>query len=359
MLGIAVFLLAGSPLIRLYLQGEGTAADRALTLEYGRAYMKVMLLGLLPFALANAYSSTLREMGQATVPMVAGISAVAVNLTLNYVLIFGHFGAPALGVQGAAIATVVSRYVELAVVAGWTHLHSKKNPFIQGAYRSMYIPGQLVKTMIRRGTPLLLNESMWSLGMAMTNQCYSVRGLDVMNALNISSTLYNLASVVFMSMGSVVGILMGQELGSGLDKEQIRRDNGKMTRLSVLSCLVFAGLMIAVSGLFPQIYNTTDQIRSLAAKLICISALLMPFNAYTNAAYFTLRSGGQTFVTFLFDSCFVWACCVPLAFLLSRLTDIPILPLYAITQGTDLIKCGIGYFLVRGEKWMQNLAQTN
>jgi Na+-driven multidrug efflux pump len=83
---------------------------------------------------------------------------------------------------------------------------------------------------------------------------------------------------------------------------------------------------------------------------------MMPFNAYTNAAYFTLRSGGQTMVTFLFDSCFVWVVCVPLAYCLSRFTDIPILPLYAICQGLDLIKCIIGGMMIRHGSWIQNLA---
>ena len=120
--GIGIFLTAGPPLINLYLTGEGSAKDAALTLAYGLRYLRVMLFGLLPFALSNAYASTLRESGQTVVPMLAGVAAVLVNLVFNYILIFGKFGAPALGVVGAAAATVISRYVELAIVAGWTHL---------------------------------------------------------------------------------------------------------------------------------------------------------------------------------------------------------------------------------------------
>ena len=90
-------MLAGQPLIGLYLQGDGDPRDVAITMAYGSDYLRVMLLGLLPFALASAYSSTLRETGQTMVPMVGGIVAVFVNLALNYVLIFGHFGLPAMG----------------------------------------------------------------------------------------------------------------------------------------------------------------------------------------------------------------------------------------------------------------------
>ena len=355
LLGAAVFLFGGSGLIGLYLTGEGDAATAAGALEYGLKYLSIMLWGFLPFALTNTYSSTLRETGETFIPMVGGITAVCVNLVLNYVLIFGHFGAPKMGVEGAALATVISRYVELAIVAGWTHSHTARNPFIVGAYRSMYIPGRLLKSILIKGMPLLINEFLWSSGMAIMNQCYSTCGLDVVPAMNISSTLFNLGSVVFLSMGNSVGIIMGQMLGAGHPEAEVRDANRKLIAVSVASGAVFGVLMAAVSGLFPEIYNTTDAVRHLAAQLICVSAVMMPFNSYTNATYFPLRSGGQTLVTFLFDSCFVWVCCVPLAFCLSRFTGISILPLYIICQGTDFIKCVVGAVMLKQGKWIQNL----
>lgn len=354
-LGCVLFLQGGKGLIGLYLTGEGDAASAAGALMYGRQYLLVMLWGFLPFALTNAYSSTLRETGETLLPMLGGITAVLVNLGLNYVLIFGHFGAPALGVEGAAIATVISRYVELAIVAGWTHRHKLRNPFIVGAYRSLAIPGRLLKSIVFKGMPLLVNEFLWSSGMAFLNQCYSTCGLDVVPAMNISSTLNNLSSVVFLSMGNAVGIIMGQMLGASLPEREVRDSNRKLIAVSVTSGVLFCCIMAVFSGLFPQIYNTTPEVRRLATILICVTALLMPVNAYINATYFTLRSGGQTMVTFLFDSCFVWVCSVPLAFCLSRFTNLPIIPLYAICQSADLLKCVIGTWMLRRGKWIQNL----
>jgi len=188
-LGAAVFLAGDRLLIGLYLTGDGNPADAAQVMEYGIRYLHIMVWGFLPFALSNAYSSTLRETGQTVVPMVAGISAVLVNLALNYTLIFGHFGAPALGIEGAAIATVISRYAELAIVAIWTHRHGDRHRFIRGAFRSPYIPGRLLKNITVKGMPLLINEFLWASGMAILNQCYSTCGLDVVPATNIASTL--------------------------------------------------------------------------------------------------------------------------------------------------------------------------
>ena len=353
--GILLFTFGGPVLIGLYLTGEGEAATAAGAMEYGLNYLSIMVWGFLPFAIANAYSSTLRETGETFVPMVAGICAVLVNLVLNYVLIFGHFGAPAMGVEGAALATVISRFAELAIVAGWTHSHSHRNPFISGAFRSFHIPGKLLRDIILTGMPLLVNEFLWASGMAFLNQCYSTCGLDVVPATNMASTLYNLSSVVHHSMGGAVGIIMGQMLGAGCSETEVRDTNRKLIALAISAGVFFGGLMASVSGLFPRLYNTTEGVRQLAAVLICINAAVFPFNAYTNATYFTLRSGGQTLVTFLFDSCFVWVICVPLAFCLSRFSGIGIIPLFALCQATDLIKCAIGAWMLKQGKWIQNL----
>ena len=115
---------------------------------------------------------------------------------------------------------------------------------------------------------------------------------------------------------------------------------------------------MTVSGLFPQIYNTTDSVRSLASQVICVAAAFMPFSAYVHSAYFALRSGGKTFVTFLFDSGFVWGINVPLAYCLSRFTGLPIVPLYALCLSTDILKCLVGYLMIRGGGWVQNLTNV-
>ncbi len=350
-----IFFLGQDSLIGLYLTGEGTAEDAAQVLAYGKDYLAVMLWGLLPFGLANAYAGTLKESEETFVPMVAGVTAVFVNLGLNYVLIFGHFGAPAMGVRGAALATVISRYAELLLVAAWTHRNGAKHPFIRGAYRSFVIPAPLLKTIVITGAPLLMNETLWSLGVAFMNQCYSTCGLDVVPATNISSTLINLSSVVYHSLGVSVGILMGQMLGARKPEAEVRDFNRKLIAFSVSMGVLFGGLMALGSGVFPNIYNTTDTVRALAQDLILISAFVMPFQSFANATYFTLRSGGKTFITFLFDSGFMWICSIPLAFCLSRFTALPILPLFAICQMPDVLKCVLGSWMLKKGSWIHTL----
>ncbi len=357
-IAMLLFVFAGEQLIELYLHEDGGAGgDLALTLEYAKEYMLIMLIQMIPFAIIQAYSGTLRETGETFVPMLAGIVAVFVNLVFNYLLIFGKFGFPELGVAGAAIATVLSRFVELGIVVAWTHYKKERNIFIQGAYKSLYIPGSLVKSIFIKGTPLIANEGFWAAGMAVLNQCYSVRGLSVVGATNISSTIVNLFNVVFIALGSTVSIIVGQHLGAD-EKEEAKLAAYRLITFSVLSCIVMGGALAACSSLFPQIYNTTDEIKALAAKFILISALFMPLHAFLHASYFTLRSGGKTIITFLFDSVYIWVASIPLAFCLTRFTDMTIVPIFFWCSMIDAIKCVIGFILVKKGIWIQNITTS-
>ena len=350
----AVFLIWGDDLITLFLHQGEEELDLAATLDYGRKYMLVMLLQMIPFAISQVYSGSLRETGETVVPMLAGIAAILVNMGLNWVLIFGKLGAPALGVVGAAIATVTSRFVELGIVAGWAHTHRERCAFADGLFKSFKIPKGIWRNIAIKGLPLLVNEVLWSSGMTMLNQSYSTRGLEVVSAVNISSTVSNLFYCSFFAMGATVSIIVGQLLGAGETERAVDEDR-KLIVFAIILCSLTGAVMAAVAPLVPQIYNTTDSVKALACDLLIISACMMPMDAFTNASYFTLRSGGKTFITFLFDSGFVWVICVPTAFVLSRFTGIPIIPMFITVRCLDLIKCVIGFILIKKRKWVHNL----
>lgn len=353
-LGFLVLGFLGEPLINAFLAGEANKENVAVALYYGKEYLWIMMAGIIPFCIVQIYSSTLRETGETIVPMAAGIVAVVVNLVFNYILIFGKFGAPAMGVAGAAIATVLSRFVECAIVVIWTHTHKEKNIYIMGLYRSLKVPMWLTKKVIIKGMPLLMNEALWAAGMAMLLQCYSVRGLNVVAGMNISNTIANLFNIVFIAMGNSVAIIVGQLLGAGKMKEA-RDTDTKMIAFSVASCIVIGAIMVAIAPLFPKMYNTTDEVRGLAESFIIIAAVFMPQNAFLHAAYFTLRSGGKTVITFFFDSVFAWVVSIPLAYVLSRYTGLSIVLIYFCCQGIEIIKCIIGFILVKKGSWLQNI----
>lgn len=356
MLACALVVLIAFPkrLIGMYLAQETAQADAAATLGFGVDYLTVMLWGLLPFGVSQVYASTLREVGETRLPMFASVAAILVNLVFNYFLIFGKCGFPELGVTGAAIATVLSRYVETAIIVVYTHMKSHHFGFIRGAYRSLRVPKPLMISILRRGTPLLVNEFLWSSGMAVLLQCYSVRGLDVVAACNIATTVSNLFKVVFLSMGNAVAIMVGQALGAN-DIERAKNCTWRLMTLSVGSNLIMATLLALFAPAIPNIYNTEPHVRQIATQLIYVVAVMMPAYSFSHCCYFTLRSGGKTIITFLFDSVFTWCVNVPAAWLLAYKTGLGIVPLYFGVQALEMVKVVVGFVLVKKGVWIHNI----
>ena len=356
-LGILILHFFGSPLISLFLHEGSEEGDLVKTLNFGLDYLKIMLIGLPLYAVTQCYASSLKETGETFIPMIGSGTAVLVNLVFNYILIFGKFGFPVMGVKGAAIATVLSRVVELAIIAIWAHTHTKRFGFFSKLYSSFRVPKALTFDIIKKGSPLMFNELLWSMGMSTLTACYSMRGLATVNALNISSTVSNLFNVVFMAIGSSIAIIVGNLLGAG-KFEEARDTDRKIITMSVLGCFIFGSLLAVSAKYIPNLYETTDEVKSLATSFLFICAVSMPFNAFTHGCYFTLRSGGQTKITMAFDSCFVWVICIPLAYCLANFTSIPIIPMFIICTATELIKCVIGYFFVKSDRWVKNIVNN-
>lgn len=353
-ISLCLFGFLDTELISLYLNDTGSIGNITLALEYGKEYLAIMTIGLIPFALAQTYISSIRETGHTFVPMLAGIVAVLTNLVLDVILIFGLLGAPAMGVKGAAIATVIARFIECFIVVVWTHMHADKNPYIAGAYKSPFIPRKILKDIIIKGTPLMINEMLWASGMAVIAQCYAVRGLEVVAAQNISSTITNLFNIVYIQLGCCISIVVGQLLGAGKIEEAKDTDT-KMIFFSVACCAIVSAIMILFGGLFPEIYKTEESIRQLAKVFIYISALVMPLCAFSHCTYFTLRSGGKTGITFVFDSVYTWVLLIPFAYILANHTTLSITMVFFLVQFTEIIKVIIGFFMIKSGTWVQNI----
>jgi len=350
---MAFFLLFGADLISLFLTEDGVN-DLALTHSSSMAYMLIMLAGMIPFAISQIYSSTLRETGETFLPMVAGIIAVLVNMVLDYCLIFGKMGLPQWGVQGAAIATVIARIVEMGIVIVFTHKEPDRYPFMKGLYRTIRVPWNLAGQIVRRGIPLLCNEILWAGGISVIAQCYSTRGIDTVAAYNIAITVTQVFNVAFIAFGTSIGIIVGQQLGSG-QMNKARDTVRKLIFMSVATCAIIGFIMIFIAPVFPQLYNTDANVKQTARDMLWISAAFMPVGAFYNASYFTIRSGGKTVLTFFFDSGFMWCAIIPIAFYLSHYTAMNVVIMYLTVNAMDLFKVALGYVLLKKGIWMSNI----
>jgi len=353
---ILVLSRFAEPLIGLYLKGEGKPEDAAEILKIGKEYMSIILIGMIPIGITNSYAGTLRDIGETRVPMRASLAAIFVNLIGNFILIYGYLGAPKMGASGAALATVISRFVEVSILVIYTAVRSDRYPFIKGAFRHFHVPLRLAGTFVLKSLPLMMNETLWSLGMTFLNQCFSFRSLDAVAALNIESTIWNLLGVAFLAMGEAVGIIVGQKLGKG-ELEEAQITARRLILFTVVCGAVFSVFMLIVAPFFPMLYKSSAEVKAMATKLIIIYGALMPVYAFTHASYFTIRSGGRTGLTMIFDSCFVWIVTVPAAYILSRFTQLGIIPMVLIVQSLEIIKACIGGFMVHKNIWVRNLVE--
>ena len=354
-MAFGAFIGFREPLISIFLQGEGDPQMASDMLRDGQNYLMVILFGLPAFALTQCYAGTLRETGETKLPMMASVIAVLTNAVCNYLLIFGKLGLPRLEVVGAALATVISRYVELFIVMAFTHKHHQRFSFIEGAFSTLKVPRALLAKVTRMGAPLLVNELLWSIGVSTLTAAYSLCGLTVVSALSITFTISNLFNSVYMSMGTAVSVMVGQALGAG-DFDRARRDVWRLIAFAVAVALAMGLLLMLFAPLIPRAYTgVTEDVRKMATTLLIVTACAMPLYSFAHCSYFTLRSGGKTIITFLFDSGYTWALSVPLAFIMVRVVQADVVLAYAVVEGANLVKCVVGYLFVRSGRWIQNL----
>ena len=218
----------------------------------------------------------------------------------------------------------------------------------------MRIPRVLFGRIAIKGLPLMFNELFWSLAVTMRNQCYATRGLDVVAAQTVAMTVHNFVSVIWMSIGFSIAIIVGNLLGAG--KVEEARDTGnKMIALSVAVGVGLGGVMVALSRVFPLLFGVDPAVFELSAFMLVVLGILTPVMALCHASYFTLRTGGRIIITVLLDAVFMWVVAVPIAFCLSRFTDMSIQPLFILSQLAELIKCIIALLLIWKVNWASQI----
>lgn len=352
------FLVFGKTLISLWLNDAEHPEEVALTLEEGYRYLALILIGLLPMGITQCYADTLRSTGETVLPMRASLVALFVNMAFNWLFIFPHFGHFGWGVVGAAVATVIARFTEFAVLAVAAHRQPDAYPFTKGLFRTMRVPLHIAKTILITGLPLMLNESFWGLAMTLLNRNYSLRGLVAVDAVSISSTVTNIFHIAITALGSAVGIIIGNTLGSG-DLKKAKDYDTKLIAFSTAAGVAVGALLAAAADLMTLPYNVPAETAHAAATLMRITALFTPCIGFLHASYFTLRSGGKTLITMLFDSVSLWVLVIPLSLWIGYGTSVPLIAFYFICQLPDLPKCIFGYILVKKGIWMQNLVQKS
>ena len=355
LLAAIVFVLFGENLIETFLTNPASIDEKNSILGYAHTYLLLLIFTLPPFIISQLYSSSMRETGETIKPMIAGAIGVGLNVVLNLWLIFGGLGVPALGVVGAAIATIIARFAEMFFLIIVVHRNPSKYEFVKGSYKSLKVPSSLIKNVLIKGAPLILNEFLWSLGMTVLLNLYSVRGTTVLNAFSISNTITNLFYIVFGAMATATSVMVGQQLGAGKLKDAIDNDR-KLIVFSLIVCAIFGIILACIAPFVPNLYSdASNESKALATQFMFVIAVCMVIFAFNSECFFTLRAGGVTFVTFLFDSVFIWVVAITSCYFLIHYTSLNIMLIYFIVQILELIKSVIGFSLIKSKIWVKNL----
>lgn len=349
-----LLLLFGENFISLFLHTQDSTVSSDITLQYGKRYLTILLLGMAPFAVTQVYASAMKDMGKTLIPMAASVAAILANTFLNYLLIFGKMGAPKLGVQGAAIATVISRFIELTIILLALCIQKSTFRILRNTFGKHPGSAALRKRILLKSLPLMINESFWSIGTSVMLQCYSFRGIHVVAGLNIATSIYNMFTVIYTSIGGTVAIMMGQLIGAG-KMQEARASNKKLFWIAITASSMFSVMLFAAAPFIPQIYATTSAVQDLASQFMRILAVCLPISCFTHVAFFTIRAGGKALITFLYDSLNLWVINIPLAYCLTRYTSMPIVHIYFLCQTAEIVKLAAGYILVKKGVWLNNI----
>ncbi|MCD8574543.1 MAG: MATE family efflux transporter [Erysipelotrichaceae bacterium] len=325
-------------------------------LQAGTEYIRIVAFAFLPLGLTFALASAMRSVGETKIPLVISIVAVSMNAILNYVLIFGHFGLPALGVAGAAYATVISRFFEM--IALLVSLKMKHFTFSTKPSQVFHISSYNLKTITIKALPLTINEFLWSAGMATLFKLYATRGSEVISGMSIASTTADLFFVLFGGMAVATTVMISQPLGAN-ELEEARTRGYYMLGFSIVLALFLGSLMFISSIAVPQFYQVSQTEREIASSVLRIMSLMFVIYMSNAECYFILRAGGDMKSTLIMDSVFMWLVNVPAVFIAATFTSWPILAIYLVGQSTDFLKLLISYALVKKEKWVKNLTLQN
>lgn len=336
-------------------------ALRVFTEDYsvialGSQYLKIVSLSYVATAVTFVYAFILRSTGQVKLPMIISAASLGFNSLLNYMLIFGHFGFPVLGVQGAAIATVAARILEMvvllvAIYAGKYAPAAKLNEMFNFSM-------DFVKPFLFTTIPVILNEALWSLGVTMYMIVYARMGTEVVASANIASTIERLAMVLFIGMGHASSVMVGNQIGAS-DEEKAYLYARKLAVLGPFLGIFMGGALIITSGWILSVFNVSLVVRNATHKILFVLALIMPIKIFNMINIVgILRSGGDTKFSLFLDTCGVWLIGVPLAFIGGLVLHLPIQWVYVLVVLEEVVKCIIGVNRLKSKKWINNLAST-
>ncbi len=326
-----------------------------IVIQQGSEYLRIVSIGYVFTAITFNYSFASRSIEKALIPMIVSSIALLCNTFLNYIFIFGNFGIPCMGVKGAAIATLMSRIIEMVLLMGLIYY---KKGILSATFKQMFDFNKLfIKTIYKTVTPVVLNEGCWGAGFIVYSIVYGRIGTQAMAAVQICNTIHNLFMVVIFSMASAAVVMIGNKIGAGKEAE------AKMyaKKFLVVGCLVGFFISILLYNISPYIlsfFNVSDAVRYYCLMMIytiCAILVIRVFNILLVVG--VLRGGGDSKYSLYIEAFTMWIIGVPIAFVGAFVFKLPVHYVYALVTIEEIAKFIIGYIRFKSDRWVKNIVE--
>ena len=351
--GSVIFVVAGifapESVMRIFTPSEGTIA-------IGASYLAIAALSYPMTAITNCYISLLRGVNKVKAPVIISVLSIGINIILNYTLIFGHFGASAMGVRGAAIATLTARIVECLCLLGYVYID--KNPAAAKIKELLDFNTDFVKIYFKTVSPVIANEFMWGLGVTIYSLVYGRMGDEAVAAITITQTVEQLCIVFFQGISAATAVILGNELGADeLDKAEKHAIH--FIVIQFMLTMVMAFVFFFLRSYIVTWFVVSDATALDIQKCLLVFIIYLPFRMF-NLVNITgiLRSGGDTTAALLLDITGVWCVGIPLAFLGGMIFKLPIYYVYAMVTFEEAYKFVIGFRRYKQKKWLRNIVNN-
>lgn len=329
-----------------------TRADAIL--DAAVSYIGICFYMGVQMTISVVIASSLRDLGKVNIPLVITVVATLINTCLNWVLIYGHFGIPAMGVNGAAYATVIARSFELiAFLVVYVKL---KPDFMVKLTDFLRIDGRLFGRMAKKGALVLFCEMVWVLSETVTTAIYNGRGgADVVSGMASGFAIANLFFVAFSGIYSATGVIIGKTLGTG------KLEEARLQKRWLLSGAAILGLFMTIIGfgttlIVPVVFGRlSDSAVGICRNMVILLAFFMPVWVIMNAQQAIARAGGDTAMGMYTDAFITILVMLPMLFILARYTNVGPVTMYLGVKLLDLVKVVIFHFWLRRERWLKNL----
>ncbi|MCH5188256.1 MAG: MATE family efflux transporter [Oscillospiraceae bacterium] len=319
----------------------------------GAAYLRISCLGYILFSLTFILGTGLKAIERPTIPLLGSVTSLAVNGVLNYILIFGKLGLPALGVRGAAIATVSARLLELGVVLFGMAGH--RGLFFAPIKEAFSFPEGFLHGYMRTSMPVFINETIWGLGITVYGAVLARLGSGPAAAHSIVGTVESMLFAVVFGTATAAGVIVGKEIGSGRRDAALQKTKFYQG-IAVVQGLVIGIALFAAAPAITGFFKMTPDTRAICIAMLRICACFMAFKALSTVSIVgTMRSGGDTIFCMISDAGGVWFIGVPLVTISGLVLGLPAPIVLGSSYIEEVVKCIAVLVRQRNDKWMKDL----